>query len=84
MTITLYANNTVSIDERIVGRIDKRDAHARGRFSTPRPVRFYTGKPGTFDQLHEISADTPLYIGGPSDWKINPAFERAVREIVGL
>lgn len=78
MTMTVSTNNLVSINNRIVGRIHKQDAQPMRK---PRPVRFYTGEPGTFDRLHKI--DAQLYIGGPADWTINPAFEAAVAEIIG-
>lgn len=75
--LTITTNNLVSLDDRYVGRIHKADAHPKSR-----SVRFYTAGDGaTFDVERVI--DVTLYTGGPSDWQINPAFEAAVRGIVG-
>jgi hypothetical protein len=80
--MTVYSNNTVSIDGQIVGRIDSDSFQmltgVRGK------TTFFTGTPGTYDQPHAI--DVPLYVpatsGSVSSWKINPEFEAAARAIV--
>jgi hypothetical protein len=87
MTMTVYSNNLVSIDDTYVGRV-KNDS-----FQLATGIRgkttFFTAKDGDHMDLsvpHEI--DVPLHIpsvpGSVSDWKINPAFEAAVRAIVAL
>lgn len=81
--LTIYTNNTVSLDGRQIGRINKRDVEPR-RHGDTRPVRFYTASGDLvetgYDVEHVIAA--PLYLGGPSNWTINPEFEAAVRKIV--
>lgn len=80
--LVIYSNKTASLDGRSVGRIDRDSyqmtSHIRGK------TIFFTGQSGTYDQPHEI--DVPLYVpsrpGSVSDWKINPAFEEAVRKLV--
>lgn len=80
--LTVYSNNTVSLNGRQVGRID------RDSFQMRTGVRgktvFFTGKPGTYDQPHEM--DMPLYVpaveGSVSDWKVNPEFADRVAELV--
>lgn len=76
--MTVYTNNLISLDGRCVGRIDA-DSYqtATGRRGV---TTLFTGKPGTYDQPHQISA--ALYIGGPSDWAINPEFVEEVARIV--
>jgi hypothetical protein len=77
--LVVYSNKTVSLDGRSVGRID-RDSFQMLSGVKGKTV-FFTGKPGTYDRPHTI--DAPLYVpavpGSVSSWKINPAFEAAVR-----
>lgn len=82
MTMEITTNNLVTINGRIVGRVD-RDSYqmlsgVRGK------TTFYTGKIGTFDRPHEISV--PLYVpkvaGSVSDWMVNPAFVAEVEKFL--
>lgn len=76
--LTVYTNNLISLDGRFVGRIDVDSYQSNtGRRGV---TTFFTGAPGTYDQPHKISA--ALYIGGPSDWTINPEFVEEVARIV--
>lgn len=79
--LIIYADNTVSLDGRYVGRVHKADAQPMRK---PRPVRFYTASGPVsvtgYDVEHQI--DAPLYVGGPSNWRIGDDFEAAVRSIV--
>ena len=83
MTTTIYTNNTVSLDGRYVGRIHRDDANPR-HFGDKRPVRFYTASGDLMKTGYDVEhiIDEPLYVGGPSDWTINPAFEVAIQKIV--
>jgi hypothetical protein len=71
--LTIYTNNMVSISNRRAGRIHKDDSQP---MKTHRPVRFFTM--GGVE--HQI--DVPIWVGGPSDWRINDDFALAVSEIV--
>ena len=78
----VFANKTVLLDGKIVGRIDQDSfqmlTHIRGK------TVFFTGEPHNLNTPHRI--DVPLYVpattGSVSAWKINPDFEAAVRKIV--
>jgi len=75
MRLTVYTNKLVSLDGASVGRIDKDSYH-----TSTRPTTFYTGQIGSYNIPHVITS--PLYIGGPSDWNINPEFVEEVNNIV--
>ena len=73
--LTVYTNKLVTLGNTYVGRIDK-DSYA----TSTKPTTFYTGKIGNYNVPHIITA--PLYIGGPADWDINPAFTAEVAAVV--
>lgn len=76
--LTVYTNNLISLDGRYVGRIDADSYQSTtGRRGV---TTLFTGVPGAYNQPHKISA--ALYIGGPSDWAINPEFVEEVARVV--
>ena len=74
MTITIDTANIITIDGQQVARIGK-NANLYGRGTI---TMIYSGQVGTMDQPQRIQA--AVYVGGPSAWTINPAFEAEVRE----
>ena len=74
MTISINTADIITIDSQKVARIGKNpNLYGRGKFTL-----IYSGPVGTMDQPHHIQA--PVYVGGPSEWTINPAFEAEVRK----
>lgn len=84
--MTIHTNNLVTLNGAFVGRIHADDAHARPPTRNGSPTRFYTsskaGSLAHFDVEHLIAAPVYVMRGGPSDWIVNPAFEKAVGDII--
>ena len=62
-----------------MGRVDKTTIP-----NAKKPTTFYTGKSTGMDRCFDIphNITSSVYIGGPADWQINPAFEAEIVSIV--
>jgi len=82
--IEISVNNLVYLNDqygggRLVGRVDKTTIP-----NSKKPTTFYTGKSTGMDRCFDIphTINSSVYIGGPADWQINPAFEAEIVSIV--
>lgn len=87
MTLTVYTNNLVGLGGRYVGRVDRDSYLFTGSGERRGKTRFFTKSSEKmhaleYDVPHEV--DAPLYVGGPSEWTVNPDFEAEVRAVLGM